>query len=242
MVERLQKMMAYAGVGSRRYCEELIRQGRVQVGGRKAHLGMSVDPTTDVVTVDGKPVRREPLEYWVLNKPRGTICTANDPRGRPTVVDMVPAQSRVYPVGRLDWDTTGVILLTNDGEVALRLAHPRFGVEKEYLVDVRGCVSLEAVRTIRRGTVLDDGPTMPVQVTVVSATPMRSTLRLVLREGRNRQVRRMLETVGYKVLALHRCRIGDLDDGRLPVGGFRRLGSADIRRLRASIGLDRSVS
>ncbi len=239
--ERLQKMMARAGVGSRRYCEELIREGRVKVGAQDAHVGMSVDPGTDVVTVDGHRINREPPEYWLLNKPRSVLCTAKDPRGRPTVVEMIPAHGRVYPVGRLDWDTTGVVLLTNDGELALRLAHPRFGVEKEYLAAVRGRVGDEALRALRRGVALDDGNTAPAQVAVLSVTPMESTLRIVLHEGRNRQVRRMLEAVGHTVLTLHRRRIGSLDDTHLPVGAFRRLGAVEIRQLRTSMGLLESV-
>ena len=166
MKVRLQKWLAEAGLGSRRKCEDLILAGRVTVSGEVAALGSSVDPDTDIVSVDGRQVSPQAKEYWLLNKPAGVLSAVGDERGRPTVVDLVPTNARLFPVGRLDMDTTGLLLLTNDGELTARLLHPRYHVNKEYLVELRGVVSDKAVEDLRRGVLLEDGITSPASVRV----------------------------------------------------------------------------
>src|SRR6476469_731167 len=208
---RLQKVLAERGVGSRRHCEELIAAGRVVVNGSVAVLGRRVDPERDEVVVDGVPIGVRPdLVYYLLNKPAGVVTTASDPQGRPTVVDMVPAEPRVFSVGRLDTDTEGLLVLTNDGELTHRLTHPSFGVEKEYLAHVEGSPSRGALRALREGVELDDGMTAPAKASLVEA----NVVRITIHEGRNRQVRRMLEAVGHPVVRLIRTRIGPVNDRR----------------------------
>ncbi len=230
--ERLQKVLAATGFGSRRVCEELIAAGRVRVNGETAVLGRRIDPDIDLVEVDGAPVGVRPgLVYYLLNKPSGVVSTARDTHGRPTVVDLVPAEPRVFPVGRLDAATEGLLLLTNDGELANRVAHPSAGVEKEYLADVEvtagGSVSPAAIRALREGIDLDDGVTAPAKVT----QPSPGVLRIVIHEGRNRQIRRMCEAIGHPVRRLVRVRIGPLTDRRLKPGEWRELASDEVRRL-----------
>jgi 23S rRNA pseudouridine2605 synthase len=233
---RLQKCLAEAGLGSRRGCEELIRAGRVTVDGQTASLGSTVDPESDAVAVDGHPVALQAKEYWLLNKPAGVLSAAVDARGRRTVVDCVPAGARVFPVGRLDLDSTGVLLLTNDGELAARLLHPRYHVEKEYRVTVRGSMGEQALAELRRGVFLEEGRTSPAEVRVIAeATSGRvftTTLSLTIHEGRKRQVRRMVEAVGHRVTALHRARFGSITDAGLALGQARRLKPAEIEALR----------
>jgi len=226
--ERLQKVLAERGWGSRRVCEDLIASGRVTVNGETAVLGRRVDTSNDMVEVDGVPIGVRPgLVYYLLNKPEGVITTAHDPQGRPTVVELVPPEPRVYPVGRLDLDTSGLLLLTNDGDLANRLAHPSHGVEKEYLAEVRGRPSSGVVRRLREGVELDDGRTAPARV----SQPDPGVLRITIHEGRNRQVRRMCEAVGYPVLRLVRVRIGPLRDASLAPGQWRELTTAEVREL-----------
>lgn len=226
--ERLQKVLARAGFGSRRLSEELIADGRVTVNGEVAELGRRVDPLRDQVAVDGVPAAVRPgLVYYLLNKPRGVVTTASDPQGRPTVVEMVPTEPRVFPVGRLDVDTEGLLVMTNDGDLAFRLTHPSHGVEKAYLAEVAGQPSPAAVRQLREGVALDDGPTSPARV---SLTPP-NVLRLVLHEGRNRQVRRMCEAVGHPVVRLVRYRIGPVTDSSLAPGTWRVLERSEVRSL-----------
>ena len=230
--ERLQKVLARAGLGSRRVCEDLIAEERVTVNGEIAELGRRVDPETDLVEVDGAPIGIRPgLVHYLLNKPAGVVTTASDPQGRPTVVDLVPAEPRVFPVGRLDMDTEGLLLLTNDGELANRIAHPSHGVEKEYLAEVEGHPSRAAVRALREGVELDDGTTAPAKATLVEPT----LVRLVIHEGRNRQVRRMLDAVGHPVVRLIRTRIGPITDRRLAPGEWRELTPDELRALEAAI-------
>jgi 23S rRNA pseudouridine2605 synthase len=230
--ERLQKVLARAGLGSRRVCEELIADGRVTVNGDVAQLGRRVDPEHDAVALDGVPVVvRDDLVYYLLNKPAGAVSTASDPEGRPTVVDLVPDTPRVYPVGRLDYDTEGLLLLTNDGELTHLLTHPRFGVVKTYLAEVEGDPSPAAVRALREGIELDDGMTAPARVNVVQRRGATSAVELGIHEGRNRQVRRMCEAVGHPVVRLVRTRIGPLRDGSLKPGTWRALTPVEIRRL-----------
>ncbi len=226
--ERVQKVLATLGFGSRRTCEELIIEGRVRVNGARAHLGRRIDLTADSVEVDGVPVGVRPgLVYYLLNKPAGVVTTAADPQGRRTVVELVPAHPRVFPVGRLDADTEGLLVLTNDGELAQRLSHPSFGVDKEYVAHVEGKPSPGALRRLREGVELEDGLTAPASVASVSP----GLLRLAIHEGRNRQVRRMCAAVGHPVVRLVRTRIGHLADRRLPPGGWRELSVAEVRQL-----------
>ena len=231
--DRLQKVLARAGLASRRVCEDLIAEGRVKVNGEVADLGRRVDPLVDVIEVDGGLVPIAPgLVYYLLNKPAAVVTTAADTHGRPTVVDLVPDDPRVFPVGRLDADTEGLLLLTNDGELTHRLTHPSFGVEKEYLASVEGDPSPAALRRLREGVDLDDGRTAPAKAVRVS----EGLLRLTIHEGRNRQVRRMCEAVGHPVVRLVRTRIGSLADRRLRPGEWRELTPDEVRALAASVG------
>ena len=226
--ERLQKILARAGIASRRVVEELIEDGRVVVNGKVAELGQRADAEVDAIEVDGVLVGVRPDTVWyLLNKPAGVLSTASDPGGRPTVVELVPAEPRVFPVGRLDADTEGLLLLTNDGEVTHRLTHPSFGVEKEYLAHVEGVPSRGALRALREGVELDDGITAPATASMVSP----GVVRLVIHEGRNRQVRRMCEAVGHPVVRLVRTRIGPLVDTQLAPGEWRHLDQKEVRAL-----------
>ncbi|MGH8917791.1 MAG: pseudouridine synthase [Actinomycetes bacterium] len=221
-------MLARVGIGSRRTCEELIAAGLVLVNGDVAALGRRVAPAVDQIVVDGVPVSTRPgLVRYLLNKPPGVVTTAHDPQGRPTVVELVPAEPRVHPVGRLDVATEGLLLLTNDGDLTHRLTHPRFGVDKEYLVVVEGEPRPGAVRRLRQGVELDDGPTAPARVALVAANVMRITIH----EGRNRQVRRMCEAVGHPVTRLVRTRIGPIADRGLEPGSWRSLTDDEVRAL-----------
>jgi 23S rRNA pseudouridine2605 synthase len=227
--ERLQKVLAAAGYGSRRACEELVADGRVTVNGDVAVLGRRVDPAVDRIEVDGLPAPTRPgLVHYLLNKPAGVVSTARDAHGRKTVVDLVPAEPRVFPVGRLDADSEGLIILTNDGDLAQRLTHPSHGVEKEYLVHVAGGgLRAGALRRLRDGIELDDGVTAPARV----SQPEPAVLRITIHEGRNRQVRRMCDAVGHPVERLVRVRIGDVRDGRLRPGEWRPLTAAEVHSL-----------
>jgi 23S rRNA pseudouridine2605 synthase len=231
--ERLQKVLAATGYGSRRVCEDLIAAGRVTVNGETAVLGRRVDADVDRVEVDGAPIGVRPgLVYYLLNKPVGVITTARDTHGRRTVLDLVPSDPRVFSVGRLDVDTEGLLLMTNDGQLANRIAHPSHGIEKEYLVEVRGGqVSAGAMRALRDGVELDDGITAPARV----SQPDVGVLRLVIHEGRNRQVRRMCEAVGHPVHRLVRTRIGPLSDRTLRPGSWRDLTIEEWRALTEAV-------
>jgi 23S rRNA pseudouridine2605 synthase len=232
--ERLQKVLARVGLGSRRTCEDLIAEERVRVNGEIAELGRRVDPDHDLVEVDGAPIGIRPgLVHYLLNKPAGVVTTASDPQGRPTVVELVPEEPRVFPVGRLDLDTEGLLLLTNDGELANRIAHPSRGVEKEYLAEVEGTPSRAALRALREGIELEDGPTAPAQASLVEP----SLVKLTIHEGRNRQVRRMLDAVGHPVRRLIRTRIGPISDRRLAPGAWRPLTGPELRSLEAAVAV-----
>ena len=235
--ERLQKVLAAAGLGSRRACEELIAQGRVTVNREVATLGRRVNTEHDRVEVDGNPIGVRPgLVHYLLNKPRGMVTTASDPHGRPTVVDLFPEAPRVFPVGRLDFETEGLLIVTNDGDLAQHLTHPRFGVEKEYLAEVAGTPSPAAIRELRRGVELEDGITAPARVVKVAP----NALRITIHEGRHRQVRRMCEAVGHPVSRLVRTRIGPLTDQRLKPGTWRPLTTAEVRRLASAAGAEKA--
>ena len=229
-------MLARAGFGSRRVCDELIAEGRVAVNGEVADLGRRVDPDRDRVEVDGVAIGVRPgLVHYLLNKPAGVVTTASDPQGRPTVVDLVPTEPRVFPVGRLDYETEGLLLLTNDGDLAHRITHPSFGVEKEYLAEVEGVPTRATLRRLREGVDLDDGRSAPAKVSAVEP----SVLRITVHEGRNRLVRRMCEAVGHPVRRLVRTRIGPLAERSLRPGEWRELTVAEVRALERETATDR---
>lgn len=226
--ERLQKALSRAGFGSRRASEVLIEGGRVTVDGKVAELGNRVDADNQEIRVDGKLIPAAPSAvYFLLNKPEGFVTTAHDPQGRPTVLDLVPTPVRVFPVGRLDMNSEGLLLLTNDGRLAHLLMHPSHGVEKEYLVRVDGDPSPTNIRRLREGIVLEDGVTAPARVNRISD----GVLRIVIHEGRNRQVRRMCEAIGHEVLRLVRTRIGPIHDAKLAPGQCRALSTSEVKKL-----------
>jgi 23S rRNA pseudouridine2605 synthase len=230
--ERVQKALARAGLGSRRACETLIREGRVTINGEEATLGNRVDPVRDRVEVDGVVVPLDPgLVYYALNKPAGVVTTARDPQGRPDVSRFYPRGARVFPVGRLDRDTEGLIILTNDGELANRLTHPRFGAEKEYLAEVQGDVGDRLLRRLERGVELDDGVAHAKGARLAASSGGRTAVRLIMTEGRKREVRRMLSAVGLEVLRLVRLRMGSLRLKDLPPGSVRELEPEEVRDL-----------
>jgi len=230
--ERLQKVLARAGIGSRRVCEDLIADGRVTVNGEVATLGLRVEPQHDEIEVDGSLVPvAEGLVHYLLNKPAGVVTTVSDPQGRRTVADLVPPVPRVFPVGRLDVETEGLLIVTNDGPLAHRLTHPSFGVEKEYVAVVTGVPRPADVRALREGVVLDDGPTAPARVAVIAP----STLRITIHEERNRQVRRMCDAVGLPVVRLVRTRIGPIADRRLRPGAWRPLTPPEVHSLARAV-------
>ncbi|MEO2107285.1 MAG: pseudouridine synthase [Actinomycetota bacterium] len=237
--ERLQKVLAHAGQGSRRVCEGLIAEGRISVNGRTATLGDKADPKVDVIAIDGERIHvNTDLVYLLFNKPAGVVTTANDPEGRPTVIDYVPANPRVFPVGRLDQDTTGLLLLTNDGELANRVTHPRYEIEKTYMVQIRGPVSRKHLHQLLNGVELDDGPAKARKANLKIADQTRSLLEIVIAEGRNREVRRMMKAVGLELEQLVRVRIGPIHLGDIGPGKVRPLNGKEVRELYAAVGLD----
>lgn len=230
--ERLQKIMARMGVGSRRVNEDLIAAERVKVNGIVAILGARVHPETDEIEVDGTVLTSLPDTItYLLNKPMGVITSAEDTHDRPTVIELLPDTPRVFSVGRLDLDTEGLLLLTNDGKLAHRLTHPSFGIEKEYLVHVEGIPSRAELRMLREGVELDDGPSLPAQATTVAP----GMIKLTIHEGRNRQVRRMCEAVGHPVRRLVRTRIGPITDTRLKPGEWRELERHELIKLQQAV-------
>ena len=237
---RVHRALALAGVASRRAAEELVAGGRVTVNGAPATVGQLVGPE-DAIAVDGEPVRgREPRRAYLLNKAAGVVSTASDPQGRPTVLDDLPGSIRLYPVGRLDIDTTGALLVTNDGELAARLMHPASKAPKTYEVLFRGQVSARTLRALRDGVELEDGMTAPARAEMMERrTPGGTWVRLELTEGRNRQVRRMGEAVGHRVVRLHRSRYAGIGLQKLAPGRWRPLTRAEWRRLGQMVGLER---
>lgn len=217
--ERLQKVLAAVGFGSRRTAEDLISAGRVTVNGDVAILGRRVDVDVDLIEVDGAPIGVRPgLVYYLLNKPAGVVTTSADTHDRPTVIDIVPAEPRVFPIGRLDLETEGLLLITNDGELANRIAHPSHGVDKEYLAVVAdGPVAAGGLRALREGVELDDGRTAPAKV----SQPEPGVLKITIHEGKNRQIRRMCEAIGHPVQRLVRTRIGPISDRSMQPGEWR---------------------
>jgi 23S rRNA pseudouridine2605 synthase len=236
--ERLQRALARAGVGSRRSSEELIREGRVSVNGREATLGDKVDPARDRVEVDGVRVPLDPeLRYFALNKPPGVLTTLRDPKRRAVVTSLLPDVPGIVPVGRLDRDTEGLLLLTNDGALANRVMHPRFEVEREYLAEVEGIPTQRQVGKLRNGVELEDGPARAVAARIAGRAGTRGAIRLVLAEGRKREVRRMLAAVGLPVTRLVRVRVGPVRLGRLHPAEVRELSLDEVRALFAATGL-----
>jgi pseudouridine synthase len=237
MPVRLQKVLSQAGVASRRAAEKLIADGRVTVNGQTVRtMGSKADPLTDDIRVDGRrlsPPQR--TRYILVNKPSGYVTTRSDPQRRPTVIDLLhDVREYVYPVGRLDYDSEGLLLLTNDGDLAAQLTHPRHGVERSYEVRVAGTPDAEALERLRMGIVLDGRRTLRADVTLMSPRRTReAVLRLTIREGRNRQVRRMCEAVGHPVRALRRIRIGPLEDRHLVPGQWRELTAKEVAALKA---------
>lgn len=233
-MDRLQKVLAHAGVGSRRHCEDLIAAGRVSVDGHIVReLGTRVDPEAQKIAVDGVSIHAEKPVYWLVYKPRGYLCTNHDPARRPLVLDLVPhIPQRVYTVGRLDDDSEGLLLLTNDGELAHRLMHPRFGVEKTYLALVAGQPSRADIDQLLKGVWLSEGHVRARFVKRLKSQGESTWLRIVLSEGKNREIRRMLARLNHKVLRLKRVAIGPVEVGNLRAGKSRRLSGPELESLR----------
>jgi 23S rRNA pseudouridine2605 synthase len=236
--ERLQRLLARAGYGSRRAVEELIVDGRVTVKGRVAILGDRADPAEDEVQVDGLTVNLDPnVRYYALHKPRGVVTTMRDPQGRRDIRGFLPAEGpRVFPVGRLDRDSEGLLLLTNDGDLANALLHPRFGVEKEYLAEVEGTPTARHAARLRRGVELEDGPARAKEARVTARAKDRGAMRVVMTEGRKREVRRLLAAVGVPVTRLVRLRVGPVRLGGLAPGALRELTNEEVVALRRLTG------
>lgn len=234
--ERLQKVLAAAGIASRRECELLISEGRVDVDGEVVtELGTRVDPLKQTIRLDGEALKKPKPAYFAVNKPTGVVCTANDPSGRPRVIDLLPPEvGRVFNVGRLDMASEGLILVTNDGELANQLTHPRHGVEKLYHVKVAGAPTREALDTVRKGVYLDEGRVAFANVKIKSRRKNSTILEVVLDEGRNREIRRVLARVGHKVQELKRVAVGPVRLGEMPAGGYRPLTREEVRSLRAA--------
>jgi len=233
-MERLNKVLAHAGVGSRRYCDDLILHGRVQVDGQVLReLGTRVDPDKQKVLVDGQPLRTEKSVYWLVNKPRGYLCTNHDPAGRPRAIDLVPhVQQRVYTVGRLDEESEGLLLLTNDGDLANKLMHPRYGVYKTYVVQVAGKPTPADIKQLLDGVWLSDGHVKARRVKRFKTQGESAWLEIVLSEGKNREIRRMLAKLQHKVLRLKRVAIGPIHLDRLRSGKSRKLKPEEIEQLK----------
>ena len=239
MEERLQKLLARARIASRRAAEQLIVAGRVTVNGTVViELGAKADPARDDVRVDGERLGHPRAQVLLLHKPPGVVTTLSDPEGRPTVRHYLPARfERVFPVGRLDFNSSGLLLLTNDGELAARLLHPRYRIPRTYRVKIHGHPTPAALGRLRRGVKLDDGVTGPAQVDVERTSPSKAWLRFTIREGRQREIRRMCEAVGYRVDRLVRIHFGPIELGRLEPGDWRPLRDEEVEALRAAVGL-----
>ncbi len=232
--QRLQKVLAAAGIGSRRHCEQLILDGRVEVDRRVVtELGSRVDPSQHDIRVDGQSLPRPRRVYYVLNKPAGVVSTAGDPAGRTRVIDLVQTNERLFTVGRLDQSSEGLILLTNDGELANRLMHPRYGVERVYQVVVAGHATQETLEKLRRGVHLAEGRVQVSRVRISRRHKRSTFLEMVLAEGRNREIRRIAARLGHKVMKLKRIAFGPIRLGQLPPGAYRQLTAQELKRLRA---------
>jgi len=231
---RLQKLLSAAGVTSRRKAEEMIEAGRVSVNGKTAKLGTKADPAADVIEVDGCPIERAKEKvYIMLHKPEGVVTTVTDPFGRPTVMDLIPNDTRLFPVGRLDADTSGLMLMTNDGDWAQKIAHPKHEIKKTYVAVVKGSPTVEALRNFRRGVVIDGKKTSPAQIKLLEKLPTKdSKLLITIHEGRNRQVRNMCEAIGHKVVSLKRVEVGGLLLDNLQKGKWRHLSPKEVKSVK----------
>lgn len=241
MDERLQKFLAHAGIASRRSAEELILSGRVQVNNVVVtQLGTKINPLRDVVKVNGHVIKKkEELKYYILNKPNGYVTTLKDPQGRPKVIDLLKGvEARLYPVGRLDFATEGLLLMTNDGELSYRLTHPKYKVEKIYVALVRGFPVDDAVEALRRGVMLCDGLTAPAKVRILGQIKGNARIEIGIYEGRNRQVRRMMDSIGHPVIELKRVKFGPIPLGNLPLGKFRPLTENELKALKKSAKME----
>ncbi len=230
MKQRLHKILASSGIASLRKSEQMIAEGRVEVNGAVAKVGDSADAGTDDIVADGNQVRPEQKRYLLLNKPTGYVTTVSDPGGRPTVMDLVDVRERIYPVGRLDVDTEGLLLLTNDGGFSQRMAHPRYAIQKTYRTELARPLSIEREEKLKRGVRLEDGPVCPSRIRIVSKR--RHRVEITIHEGRNRIVRRMFDAIGSHVIGLRRIRIGTLDLGDLPKGSWREITAREVDSLR----------
>ncbi|MCC9644918.1 rRNA pseudouridine synthase [Rhodopirellula sp. JC740] len=234
--KRINQLLASAGFGSRRQCEELIREGRVEVDGQTiTELGVTVDPNVQKVRVDGANLRPQKLVYYAVNKPAGIVTTNSDPKGRPRVIDLVPPTERVFPVGRLDLSSEGLILLTNDGDLAQQLAHPKYGIQKVYRVVVAGEVRGETMKKMREGIYIAEGFVQVDGARILKARPKATEMEIRLKEGKNREIRRILARMGHKVQQLRRIAIGPLKLGDIPRGAYRKLTRDEVDKLRRGV-------
>ena len=234
---RINKFMATCGVASRRKCDELIEKGRVKVNANVCKkLGMQINPEQDLVTVDDRPIRlTNNFVYYMLNKPCNVVTTVSDPNGRPTVMDYMPkGKNRIFPIGRLDYNTSGLLLFTNDGDVAQKLLHPSFEFGKTYIVDIKGDIAEAEIKKLQNGVDIGDFVTSPAKVEIINKTPATTTLKVVIHEGKNRQVRRMFDAVGHKVQKLQRVAVGKIKLGDLPLGKYRELTKEEIAYIKSS--------
>jgi len=237
---RLQRALAGAGVDSRRKCEELILEGAVRVNRRIVDtLPAFVDPDTDIITVNGKKIMAQPKVYFLLNKPKGVICTNSDPQGRKKAIDLISCKQRIHCVGRLDIDTTGLIILTNDNEITNRLTHPSFKISKTYVAVVKGRIAVQQIEKLKKGVWLDKGKTAGSSIKILKKTRDESTIEMTIRQGMNRQVRRMLAKVDLPVKSLKRTRIGKIDAKGIGVGKYRALSKGQIEYLKRATSIDR---
>lgn len=240
--QRIQKILAAAGFGSRRACEQLVEDGRVEIDGEPVYkLPIVVDPEVNRITVDDKPVRVQKFVYFLVNKPKGYFCTNSDPDGRRRAVDlMVGVRERIFPVGRLDAESMGLLIMTNDGDLALKLTHPRFRTPKTYRAEVKGQPTVEALDKLRKGVWLADGRTGPAEIVVIHSSRKNSVLEITLREGRNREIRRMLARFGHPVTRLTRIKMGRISIRKLPLGSYRPLSDEEVKYLyRLAEGLEK---
>lgn len=234
MLERLQKYMASCGVDSRRHCEEIIKEGRVKVNGDViSELGAKVDSLLDEVTLDGKVIKKEEEKvFYALYKPCGYVCTVNDEKGRATVLDLMPKDFRIFPIGRLDYDSSGLLLLTNDGDTYNKVIHPRESIDKVYEVLLDGQITLDEINKLQEGVDIGDYVTKKAYVSIVKEWPNKTLISVTIHEGKNRQIRRMLEAISHEVLALNRVKVGAIELGDLKEGEYRELTEREIQCLR----------
>ena len=229
----MQKILAAAGIDSRRKCEELILEGAVEVNNRIVnHLPAFADPQKDLIKVNGRKIQYEPKVYYLLNKPKGVICTNSDPEGRKKAIDLVPTEKRIFCVGRLDTETTGIIILTNDSEMANKLTHPRYGLTKTYIAEIKGEITGQELEKLKKGIWLSEGKTGRASVKVIKRNNKISVIEVSIKQGLNRQIRRMFAAIGFPVKSLRRTKIGKLDDRGIGVGKFRSLTTQEVNYLK----------